>query len=89
MECCGFDRTTQFCSNCGKKLDWEPLEIMLTYRKARVDDLERQLSHMDDSNFQYDQKRPLTETNLSRNKACVAYLETLIESQIKCKVGAV
>ena len=80
MKCCGYDRTTRFCSQCGKKLEWEPVKIMLTYRRERVRELERKLKHCTDERGRLRPEATLIQNKIDAHQSCIDYLENLKEN---------
>jgi len=74
MQCCGYDRKTKFCSQCGKELQWNPKQIMLTYYRGRVKDLTDSLKWKRDENGQLKPEAQLTLNRIDQYTACIQWL---------------
>ena len=75
MKCCGYDRTTKYCSACGKSLIWNPKKILLLHYQHLLKEARRGLSQDRDERGQLKPRAQLTLNNIDRKKACIDWLE--------------
>lgn len=76
MKCCGYERETKFCCQCGKSLKWNPKKIMLSYYRGRAGDLEQQLENQTEWRGGVKGKpRMQTINRIDMYKTCIKWLE--------------